>query len=106
MGQRLDSFSKSGGEEERVAAIDRFSQKMINSGHSVKVGRNILVRGIKGQKGRVARSVAKNIPLHRSQARVPQQEEQRSCLQNQTGSEKLQMSSKSGRGASQYCQTE
>ena len=66
MGQRLDSFSKSGGEEERVAAIDRFSQKMINSGHSVKVGRNILVRGIKGQKGRVARSLAKNIPLHRS----------------------------------------
>ena len=66
MGQRLDSFSKSGGEEERVAAIDRFSQKMINSGHSVKVGRNILVRGIKGQKRRVARSLAKNIPLHRS----------------------------------------
>ena len=66
MRRRLDSFSKSVGVEERIVVLDKFSQKMIKSGHQMKVVRNILVDGIKGRKRRVARSVALNIPLHRS----------------------------------------
>ena len=66
VGRRLDSFSRSFGEEEKVAALDRFSQKLLNSGHTVKTIRSILVSGIKGYKRRVARSASQNIPLHRS----------------------------------------
>ena len=39
---------------------------MVNSGHSVKTVRSILVSGIKGFKRRVARSIAQKIPLHRT----------------------------------------
>ena len=68
MGRRLDSFSKSVGDEERIVVLDKFSQKMIKSGYQMKVVRNIPVSGIKGHKRRVARSVALNIPVHRSAA--------------------------------------
>ena len=65
VGRRLDSFSGSVGMEMRVAALDRFSEKLLNSGHKVETIRNILVSGIKGFKRRVARCEARNIPLHR-----------------------------------------
>jgi hypothetical protein len=39
----------------REAALDRFSQKLLNSDHKVETMRNILVSGIKGYKRRVAR---------------------------------------------------
>ena len=64
--RRMDSFSSSVGIKERVIELDRFSQNMANSGHTVKTIRSILVSGIKGYKRRVARSVEQNIPLHRS----------------------------------------
>jgi hypothetical protein len=64
--RRLDSFSSSVGIEERIMELDKFSQKMTNSGHTVKTVRSILVSGIKGYKRRVARSVEQNIPLHRN----------------------------------------
>ena len=66
MGRRLGSSNRSVGMEERIVAIDKFSQKMVNSGHAVKTVRIILVSGLKGYKRIVIRSVAKNIPLHRS----------------------------------------
>ena len=50
MGRRLDSFNRSVGMEERIVAIDKFSQKMVNSGHTVKTVRSFLVSGIKGYK--------------------------------------------------------
>ena len=50
----------------RVAALDRFSQKLLNSGHKVETIRNILVSGIKGYKRRVARCKQQGLPLHRS----------------------------------------
>ena len=56
VGRRLDSCSGSVGVGRRVTALDRFSQKMLNSGHKVETIRNILVSGIKGFKRRVARS--------------------------------------------------
>jgi hypothetical protein len=56
VGRRLDSCTGSVGVGRRVAALDRFSQKMLNSGHKVETIRNILVSGIKGFKRRVARS--------------------------------------------------
>ena len=40
----------------------------MNSGHTVKTIRNILVGGIKGFKRRVARSIERGEPLHRSAA--------------------------------------
>ena len=63
VGRRLDSFSGSVGVEMRIAALARFRQKMLNSGHNV---RNILVSGIKGFKRRVARCQASGTPLHRN----------------------------------------
>ena len=66
VGRRLHCFSRSVGEEEKVAALNRFSQKLLNSGHTVKTIRSILVSGIKGYKRRVASSAFQNIPLHRS----------------------------------------
>ena len=43
MGRRLDSFSRSVVMEETIVAIDKFSQKMVNSRHTVKTVRSILV---------------------------------------------------------------
>ena len=40
VGRRLDSFSGSVGVEMRVEALDRFSQKMLNSGHKVETIRD------------------------------------------------------------------
>ena len=66
VGRRLDSFSSSMPASIKVEALDKFSQKMVNSGHSIKTIRTILVGGIKGFLRRVARSEAKGEPLHRS----------------------------------------
>jgi hypothetical protein len=66
VGKRKDSISATVGNEERVAAQERFSQKIISSGHSVKTVRSILIIGIKGYKRRVARCKTNNIPIHRS----------------------------------------
>ena len=63
---RLDSFSETVEIREKVAALDRFSQKLTNSGHNITTVRSILVSGIKGYKRRVARCKEKRTPLHRS----------------------------------------
>ena len=55
VGRRLDSYSSSMPNKERVDALDKFSQKLVNSGHAVKTIRTILVGGIKGYKRKVAR---------------------------------------------------
>ena len=66
VGRRLDSFSETVALRERVAALDRFSQKLLNSGHSLPTVRGILVSGVKGYQRKVARSQAAGTPLHRS----------------------------------------
>ena len=50
----------------RIAALDKFSQKLLNSGHNLATVKNILVGGIKGYMREVARSVAAETPIHRS----------------------------------------
>jgi hypothetical protein len=55
--RRLDSFSSSVGIEERIMEMEKFSQKMTNTGYTVKEVRSILVSGIKGYKMRVANTV-------------------------------------------------
>ena len=65
-GRRLDSFSETVALRERVVALDRFSQKLLNSGHSLETVRNILVSGIKGYQRKVTRCKAARTPLHRS----------------------------------------
>ena len=46
--RRLDSFSSSVPIAQKVEALDRFSQKLVNSGHKREAVRGILVSGIKG----------------------------------------------------------
>ena len=60
--RRLDSFSETVEIGEKVAALDRFSQKLINSGHNLTTVRSILVSGVKGYKCRVARCKAQRTP--------------------------------------------
>jgi hypothetical protein len=64
--RRLDSFSPGRPISEKVAVLDTFSQKLINSGHVISVVRNILVSGIRGYTRRVSRCLEQGIPLHRS----------------------------------------
>ena len=64
--RRLDSFSNTVSQEEKVREMDKFSKKMVNSGHSIKTTRSVLISGMKGFKRRVARAREKKIPLHRS----------------------------------------
>ena len=66
VGRRLDSFSSSMDNKERIKVLDIFSQKLVNSGHNIKTIRNILVGGIKGYKRKVARCQARGEPVHRS----------------------------------------
>ena len=64
--RRLDCFSSTVGQGERIIEMDKFSKKMINSGHSIKTTRSVLISGIKGYKRRVARAIENKTPLHRS----------------------------------------
>ena len=64
--RRLDSFSSTVGQGERILEMDKFSKKMVNSGHSIKTSRSVLISGIKGYKRRVARAIENKTPLHRS----------------------------------------
>ena len=82
VGRRLDSFSETVAFSERVSALDRFSQKLLNSGHSLGTVRNILVSGIKGFKRKVARCQAGRVPLHRS---ASQSAASRRTKKSQTG---------------------
>ena len=66
VGRRLDSFSETVPMDAKIAALDKFSQKLLNSGHSLATVRNILVGGIKGYRRKVARSLAAKTPIHRS----------------------------------------
>ena len=66
VGRRLDSFSATVALSERVAVLDRFSQKLLNSGHSLATARRILISGITGHIRKVARCLAARTPLHRS----------------------------------------
>ena len=51
---------------QRVAVLDRFSQNLLNSGHSLATVRKILISGITGHQRKVARCLAARTPLHRS----------------------------------------
>ena len=50
MHRRLHSFSETVALDDRVAALDRFAEKLVNSGHSLSTVRSILVSGIKRYK--------------------------------------------------------
>ena len=66
VGRRLDSFSATVTLSERVTVLDRFSQKLLNSGHSLATVRKILISGITGHQRKVARCLVARTPLHRS----------------------------------------
>ena len=62
VGRRLDSFSETVALSERVAVLDRFGQKLLNSGHSITTVRRILISGITGHQRKVARCLAARTP--------------------------------------------
>ena len=53
-------------QQDKNEAINIFSQKLINSGHTIKAAREIIVSGLKGFKRRVTRCKDMGLPLHRS----------------------------------------
>ena len=53
---------------EKVAALDRFCQKMINSGHCLAVVRRTMVSGITGHIRKVTRCMEEGKPFHRTAA--------------------------------------
>jgi hypothetical protein len=64
--RRMDMISASVPLKERVAVINTFSQKLINSGHILKTARDVICNGLKGYKRKVARCVKMGTPIHRS----------------------------------------
>ena len=66
VGRRLDNCSPTVTIKDKVAILDTFCQKMANSGHSVKTIRVVLVGGIRGYKRKLARSLERGEPVHRS----------------------------------------
>ena len=52
--------------KDKVDMLNKFCQKMINSGHSVKSIRVVLVGGIRGYKRKLTRSLERGEPVHRS----------------------------------------
>ena len=93
VGRRLDSFSQSVPLRERVAALDRFSQKLLNSGHSLPTVRGILVSGIKGHKRKVERCEAARTPLHRSSSQSAASRRSKKLLASSLGGGSLLASS-------------
>ena len=70
--------------------LDKFSQKMLNSGHTVNTVRSILVSGIKGYKRRVARSVEQNTPLHSNAGQSAAARRTKKLLAKLVGSDRRQ----------------
>ena len=66
VGRRLDNCSETVPIQDKVEMLDRFCQKMVNSGHQVKSIRVVMVGGIKGYKRKLARSLERGEPIHRS----------------------------------------
>ena len=54
--------------KEKIHVLDRFSQKMTNSGRCLAVVRRIMVSGLKGHIRKVARCVKEGKPFHRTAA--------------------------------------
>ena len=54
--------------KERVLVLDKFSQKMANSDHSLEVVRRSMVSGLKGYLRKVARCEKEGKPFHRTAA--------------------------------------
>ena len=53
---------------ERVRVLDKFSQKMTNSGHSLEVIRRSMISGVKGHIRKAARCEKEGKPFHRTAA--------------------------------------
>ena len=86
--RRLDSFSKSVPLTQKVEVLDKFSQKLVNSGHKVVTVRSILISGIKGFNRRVSRCQAEGVPLHRSAGQRADKRRKKKMLEIPTGSER------------------
>ena len=66
VGRRLDNCSETVPIKDKVEMLDRFCQKMVNSGHTVKSIRVVMVGGIKGYKRKLLRNLERGEPVHRS----------------------------------------
>ena len=66
--RRLANMSKHIHQKEKISVLDTFSQKMINSGHSLAVRRRIIASGVSGHLRKVARCEKEGKPFHRTAA--------------------------------------
>ena len=51
--------------EERIEVLNKFTNKLANSGYTRAEARRIITSGLKGYEGRRRRSIANITPLHR-----------------------------------------
>ena len=59
--RRLGNTKEDMGAEVIKDILDRFSQKLVNSGHNEEQTRRIILAGIKGWEGRKTRCIPENI---------------------------------------------
>ena len=59
--RRLGNTKEDMGAEVIKDILDRFSQKLVNSGHNEEQTRRIILAGIKGGEGRKTRCIPENI---------------------------------------------
>ena len=66
--RRLSNMNEHIPMEEKTEVLDNFSQKMVNSSHTVEVVRRVIVSGIKGHLRKVERCQREGKPFHRTAA--------------------------------------
>ena len=64
----LENISFGVSKQEKMAALNNFASKLVNSGHTLKSIRSILINGIRGHLRKVERCRKSGSPFHRSAA--------------------------------------
>ena len=82
--RRLANISEHLDRVERVKVLDEFSQKLVNSDHSMEVVRRTRVNGIKGHLGKVKRCKAEGKPFHRCAAGSAKSRKSKKLMQKQS----------------------
>ena len=64
--RRMMNSSSRVPDSERIRVIDKWAQKMINSGHGMKEVRSIVISGLKGYYSKLKKCQKTGAPVHRS----------------------------------------
>ena len=79
--RRLANISEHMGNKEKVRVMDDFSQKMVNSGHTMEVVKKTLANGMKGHIRKVQRCKAEGKPFHRCEGSSARSRKQKKLTQ-------------------------